>query len=306
MATHPGFFGLREDVLACDVSRVAGSDSRVPFIDTRVHVMNAGFIPTGSLTIEYFDHIGTRVGTDVVATGLLPAEGLHIGFGEPRTPNFPSQIFNGAVRVRPICGDEVVRLVGWTHREIGPTPSGWPQQYQYRKAYGEELDGPHGLEHGIVGLALPDYVMPLVRTWRFSGPPYWPGYTTFANLSEQPSAPGNTGGHAYRFFEFNGFDATAPNPPVLGIPFGASSLTFEDSDPMPPGPLSLLFVNQGNGSGRIDFADTASVVGINVLGDPFEEYRIGDFARKGFGPGAEFSEWIPIHRVRSSVAAEGR
>jgi hypothetical protein len=50
-------------------------------------------------------------------------------------------------------------------------------------------------------------------------------------------------------------------------------------------PLSLLNASQGNGSARVDFTETINLShGINVLGDPFPEFLIGQFARKNLGP----------------------
>jgi hypothetical protein len=298
MATWPGAIGFGT-LRGCDITRIEPKGADEPFIDTRVHVTNVGLAITGDVTIEYFDHFGNPAGADLVTGGLLPGQALHIGFGEALTPGFPARIFNGSIRVSSECRGD--RLIGWTHREIGKTPAGWPSQFQYRKAYGEELDGPQGLEHGGVlpffisaagyscfqGVpsspagpnTLARYVMPLVRTWATSEPPYWPGYTTFANFTTA-----NTGEHVYRFFEFDGTDATALPCSILELPFAGSSLTFEESDPQPFGPLSLLFLRQGNGSGRVDLDPSAQAVGINVLGDPFSEFEIGLFARPGFGP----------------------
>ena len=283
IAGAPGFtYGGA--LYASDVSTFTPTGGTSPMIRTGIKVANAGFSVIGPVTVEYFDHLGTRVATDTVPM-LPPAATLHIGLGEAQTPNFPANMWNGSVRVQASCASD--RLIGWTAREIGKAPASWPANYQYRKAFGEEMTGANGLEPGLVGT---DYILSdntvtsrrvasLVRTTSSTGLGYWPGYTTFTN----GFAFDNTGAYVYRFMSPAGIDVTNYGPqPFAGLRFGATSFTYEDSDLLPIGPLGL---QQGNGSARVDLpAGSNFVHGINVLGDPFEEYLIGSFARRNLGP----------------------
>lgn len=301
------------ELYASDVSTFTPTGGTSPMIRTVIHAANASLTPTGPITIEYFDHGGTLVGIDTVA-GLAPIATLQIGHGEIQTPNFPANLWNGSVRIRGQCQRE--RLIGWTHREIGRAPSSWPSNYQYFKAYGEELTGANGTEPGIIGpmyaatyngeeVFISRRVAPLVRTWATSTPPYWPGYTTFTN----GFAVGNAGAHVYRFMEHSGFDATNYSAyqarPLTGLRFGATSLSYEDTDPAPMLPLSFLNASQGNGSARVDCTEIPNFVhGINVLGDPFPEFAIGLFARKNLGPSSN-TRPRPIDPAIDATVGEG-
>jgi hypothetical protein len=287
LANHP-----TDRVIATDVSNFTPPGGTVPMIDTAVHVCNAGFNPSGPVKIEYFDRLGTMVATDSVSPGLAAGATLHIGAGQTQTPNFPVGLWNGWLRVSADCDGDT--LIGWTHREIGPAPPSWPANNQFFKAYGEELTGPNLFEPGL-GIDLfslndPNFpdgpfarkLMPLVRTFLPSA--YWPGYTTFVN----DQGLSDLGRYFYRFFTIPGFDVTnytAPPQPFAGLAWGASSLSYEDTE--------ANFI--GNSSGRVDrLANDGALAefdGINVLGDPFQEYGIygdpkypGSFATPGLGP----------------------
>lgn len=259
-------FDIAGELVASDVSTFRPNGGTTQMIRTGIKVANVGFEPTSAVTIEYFDHAGNPIGTDVIP-GLMPFATLQIGLGEPQTPNFPPNMWNGSVRVRANCSTD--RLTGWTAREIGKAPASWTKG-QYRKAFGEELTSP-------ANLIEPWRIASIVRTTPGSSPDYWPGYTSFS-LNRETS---NTGAYLYRFFAPSGSDTTNyAVQPFAGIRFGASSFTYEDSDP-----IGFLTTNNNNGIARIDMADTVSLVsGVNVLGDPFEEFNIELFARRGFGP----------------------
>lgn len=293
-AAESGTTGLsyRTYLYASDVSTYAPSDNSGPMIRTSIKVANTRFDWTGPLTVEYFDHDGTLIGIDSVQhpqlpnLGLAPGGTLHIGLGEAQTPNFPRNMWNGSVRVSGTCDQE--RLIGWTAREICEAPASWPRNYQFFKAYGEEMTGANGNEPGIGGIPIQladgtpaaRRVASLVK-WRTSGTPnFWPGYTTFT----AGFFASNTGEYLYRFHQPGGTEATNLAPqPFDGVSFGASSLTYEDSDPAPYGPLALL---SGMGSGKVDVISPFSFThGINVLGGVPATYEIGAFARRYLGPG---------------------
>ena len=276
-------FSYRNTLYASDVSTYSPSDGTAPMIRTGIKVANASFVPTSQITVEYFDHDGTPLATDCVPT-LAPFATLQIGLGEAQTPNFPANMWNGSVRVRSACSQE--RLIGWTAREICKAPPSWPTGYQYFKAYGEEMTGANGDEPGIAGYPVEiggamvaRRVASLVQTRTFGNPNYWPGYTTFTvGLNAA-----NNGWYQYRFMNGLGNDLTNyADQPFDGLRFGASSLTYEDSDPLPSGPISQML---GLGSGKVDTLGSVSFThGINVLGGTFAAYEIGMFARRYLGP----------------------
>jgi hypothetical protein len=277
-------------LMAFDVSNFTPPGVTAPMIDTAVHVCNAGFNFSGTVLIEYFDRLGTLVSTDTLPfPGLAPGATLHIGAGQALTPNFPLGQWNGWLRVSADCDNDT--LIGWTHREIGPAPYPFSIN-QFRKAYGEELTSANLLEPGsgiqLVNISDPHLpqgpfarkVSPLVRT--FIPAAFWPGYTTFVN----DRSLRNLGRYFYRFFDINGVDVTNyALQPFAGLAWGASSLSYEDPQ--------ANFI--GNSSGRVDrpttVSDRAQLDGINVLGDPFQEYGIfgdpkypGQFGLPGDGP----------------------
>jgi hypothetical protein len=275
-----GSVAIGGDLVATDVSTFTPTGGVEPMIRTGLKLVNVGFAPTAPVTVEYFSHDGTLLATDVIsrqaspqgpAIGLEPFATLHIE-SDPsgQTPNFPGNLWNGSVRIRANCQSD--RLMGWTSREIGSAPASW-SGLQLRKAFGEELFCPES--------SLPDgfRVASIVRTTPSGSPNYWPGYTTFGMDFGQT----NSGVYSYRFFQPSGTESTnLLDQPFDGIPFGGSSFTYEDSDLLPNGVLSTM---SGNGSARIDFEFPISFShGINVLGDPFWEFDIGNFARRGLGP----------------------
>jgi len=148
------------------------------------------------------------------------------------------------------------------------------------------MTGANGDEPGIAGhqvqiggATVARRVASLVQTSTFGNPSFWPGYTTFA----VGLIASNNGSYNYRFMDRLGNDLTNyADQPFNGLLFGASSLTYEDSDPLPSGPISQML---GIGSGRVDtIGDFSFTHGINVLGGTFAAYEIGMFARRYLGP----------------------
>ena len=276
---------------ASDVSTFTPPGAVTPMIRTGMKVANGGFTNIGTVTIDYFDHDGTHLVSDSVSN-LPPGGTIRIGRGEAQTPNFPVNMWNGSVRVSAGCAGE--RLIGWTAREIERYSSPTNPIQQHLKAYGEEMTGANGREPGPFGLLyqLPDQtivsrrVASIVRTKTTGVPNFQSGYTSFTyGYGTQ-----NTGPYVYRFLRPNGLDVTNYNPqPFAGLHFGATSLTYEDSDPNPVGRL-----NSANGlsSGRVDFLEPLNFAhGINALGDSFTTLQIGQFARRNLGPAQEDDAW---------------
>jgi hypothetical protein len=278
-------------LIAHEVGSFTPPGGNVPMLASATHIVNVGFAPTSQLTIEYFNRTGQLVGTDTV-TSLPTGSVLHIGQGQPDSMNFPQNLWNGWLRVTSAnCAD---RLIGWTHREIGPLPPSQPANRQFRKAFGEEMLGANRLEPGLgliltsdlpVGEILNRKVMPLVRTTPNAFPSFWPGYTTFTNTGFTD----NIGDYWYRFYDFAANDQTNYTiQPRAGVASRATSLAYEDSDF--PVFTPQLCLSNGNRSGRVDtlipnvFPLASNFDGINVLGDPFWEFGIPGFARRNLGP----------------------
>lgn len=276
---------------ASDVSTFTPPGTVTPMVRTGLKVANGGFTTIGTVTIDYFDHAGTHLVSDAVSN-LPPGGTIRIGRGEPQTPNFPINMWNGSVRVSGGCQGE--RLIGWTAREIGRYSSPTNPIQQHLKAYGEEMTGANGREPGSFGLLyeLPDQTIvsrrtaSLVRTKTTGVPSFQSGYTSFTYGFGTP----NSGPYLYRFHRPNGLDVTNYGPqPFGGLHFGATSLTYEDSDPNPIGRL-----NPANGlsSGRVDFLEPLNFAhGVNVLGESFTTLQIGQFARRNLGPAEERASW---------------
>lgn len=281
---------------ACEVTCAAPSDDLEEMVTTRVHVANTAFAQSPPLVIDYFDHDGTLLGSDRVPNGLAPGATLHIGRDELQSPNFPCGIRNGTVRVYA-AGCASAALVGWTHREVRQAPLDQLSPYQHFKAFGEEMGGSNQSETFPLGWpqtigANGQYIeqlwrrtMPIVRTLGFAPQPARCGFTTYSTFAWGPQG-GNAGRYSIRFFEQDGADATNIGAqPFPGLQFGASTLTYEDSDPAPYANLSLITGNGGIGSGTVDEIDySGGGYGVQVLGEPFADYGLGLFARRGLGP----------------------
>jgi hypothetical protein len=237
-----------------------------PPVHTLMGIANVTTQDIGPVTIEYHDRRTNAVVTDVLPN-FPPGATQRIAPGEPGIVNYPVGAFDRPVRIRA-CRPG---LVGWTMREV--EPSGLAALQQFRKVYGEALDGASGSEPGAsfavttLGGPFRRKVAPLDRCGSiFDSPPWWPSYTAFTQFSVA-----NVGPYFYRFFNPGGGEVTAfAGQPFAGLRWGDGSFTFED------GPTNRLcsppFVIET--SGRVDHT-AGSVRGIDVIGDPLWEWNLG-------------------------------
>jgi hypothetical protein len=226
-------------------------------VQTLMGLFNVGTTNAGPVHIEYFDRNGLLISAGSIAS-LPPNQSARIvpgAFGYPTTATG-----YGWVRISACNPD--ARLVGWTVREILETPATEPH---YHKAPGEALDGINGQEPGQ-GFA----VTAGGQSWlRKVGPLskvdvsfYWPAFTTFANTEVT-----NVGPYWYRFFRNSGAACTnSAGQPYAGVPWAVTSTSLDD-------PQASCIANV---SSRVDLT-TGPVRGIQVLGDPFDEYAIPGF-----------------------------
>ena len=226
----------------------------------------------GPVVIEYRDARTGTFATDVI-NPFPSGRSLRIAPGEPGINNYPTPVWDGNIRIRA-CKPG---LVGWTMREVEPNPVGG--LLQFRKLYGESLDGTNKNEPGnsfavnTLGLNLRRKVAPLDRcALPTDFPAWWPSYTTFANMGNT----GNVGSYFYRFFQWGtGTDVTdyALQPPpggFAGVRWGANSFTYEDG---PTNRTCRPFSFPRESSGRVDHTN-GNIVGIDVIGDPLAEWNL--------------------------------
>lgn len=238
-----------------------------PAVHTISLIANFSGQDIGPVVIEYRDARTGTFATDVI-NPFPPGRSQRIAPGEPGIVNYPTPVWDGNVRIRA-CK---TGLVGWTMREVEPDGSGGQQ---FRKLYGESLDGGNKNEPGasfavttLGGLNLRRKVAPLDRCALTSDfPPFWPSYTTFANLNNT----GNVGNYWYRFFQPSGNEVTDFTlQPFGGVRWGANSFTYEDG----PNRTCRPFFAPRETSGRVDHTN-GSIRGIDVIGDPLVEWNLG-------------------------------
>lgn len=241
-----------------------------PPVHTISLIANFSSQDVGPVVIEYRDARTGTFTTDVI-NPFPPGASQRIAPGEPGIANYPVTVWDGNIRIRA-CKPG---LVGWTMREVEPDPFGGQQ---FRKLYGESLDGTNRNEPGqsfavttLGGLNLRRKLAPLDRcALQGDFPPWWPSYTTFANLG----STGNVGSYFYRFFQSSGAevtDFTLQPPPggFAGVRWGADSFTFEDG----VNSTCLPFFAPRETSGRVDHTQ-GNVIGIDVIGDPLYEWNL--------------------------------
>jgi hypothetical protein len=233
-----------------------------PPVHTISAISNVSSQDIGPVVIEYRDPRSGFFATDVLPSFPSGAS-QRIAPGEPNIVNYPVPVWDGNIRIRACKGG----LIGWSAREVEPDGS-----QQFRKAYGESLDGANLTEPGTsfavttLGLNLRRKVAPLDRCALFGDfPPYWPAYTAVSNFSVP-----NVGTYYYQFFQPDGIPATDFTlQPFAGIRWAENSFTFEDGPNrvcLPP------FIRET--SGRVDHTN-GSVKGIDVIGDPLYEWNLG-------------------------------
>ncbi len=223
---------------------------------TLIIAANVGPVDAGPVTIQYFDNNNNLLSAFNVAS-LPPNQTLRI---EPGAFGYPTGV-SGFGWARIIASRS--QLIGESIRETLTVSPAIPQ---YHKAYGEALLNLNGAEPGP-GFAVAAQnpirkVSPLVRVDSTIPTFQWPGYTVAANL-----ATANTGPYNWSFWNANG--ALCGFTPFNGLPFGSSSWTYEDRLTFCGGPINL--------TGRFDIT-SGRVEGIDVLGDPFDEYGLPEFA----------------------------
>ncbi|MEM9596026.1 MAG: hypothetical protein AAGD06_17275 [Acidobacteriota bacterium] len=246
-------------MVAPDNSTQTGPTALVRFIGGVANVSPR----TVTARFEYFSRDGTPISTG--SATLTPGQTVRI---EPGAPGYPGYREFGWLRVTGCAGGE---LIGWTGHEIQEVQ---PEPH-YHKVFGQTFAGINRAEPGD-GIPHVDpagfgdlvrKVSPLVRvepTW------YWPGYTTFVN----DTVP-NLGPYRYQFYDPTGLNCTqgGRTPFFAGLPWSWTSTSYEDPE------VSLSCA--GNLMGTVDH--TLGVIeGIDVLGDPFDEYGIPDFAGEWF------------------------
>jgi hypothetical protein len=239
-----------------------------PPVNTLMGIANVSGVDIGPVSIQYHNRATNAVVTDTIAS-FPPGATRRIAPGEPGIVNYPVGVFDWPVRIRA-CKKG---LIGWTAREV--EPSGISGFQQFRKVYGEALDGANRTEPGAsfqvftLGAFYRRKVSPLDRCgYPTDNPPWWPSYTNFTNFSVA-----NIGPYFYRFFDRGGNEDTVFGPqPFAGVRFADASFTFED------GPTNRLcspfFPLTREQSGRVDHT-SGSVRGIDAVGDPLYEWALG-------------------------------
>lgn len=227
-----------------------------PPVTTLMSVANVGGVNIGPVSVDFYQRTG-GVPTTVTFPSLAPGVVQRI---TRSTAGIPEN-FAGWARIRA-CQPG---LIGWTMREV-EQQSGLFQQF--RKVYGEELDGANLDEPGsgfsVVsgGQNWVRKVAPLHRAaGNFSFPNWWPSYQTGAN-----HASANIGQYWHRFFTLPGI--LAGQQTFAGLQFANTSFTYVD-------PI-VSMPNDANISGRFD-RQGGQAIGMEAIGDPLREWNIPVF-----------------------------
>jgi hypothetical protein len=228
-------------------------------VATYMGISNTGTVNAGPIQVQYFNNNGGLVSTGTIAS-LAPKQSARI---EPGVFGYPTGTV-GFGWVRIIACKST--LVGWSVRETTPTGG-----FQFHKVYGETLTNINANEPGNgfqITNAAGTFQRKAIPFARVDTTFYWPGYSTFVNASVS-----NVGNWFYRFFDGAGAEVTnLAGMPFLGLPWGRTAPTYEDPQ--------VLFPFFGNITGRVDIT-TGNVRGIDVIGDPLNEYNIPNFPGGG-------------------------
>jgi hypothetical protein len=235
-----------------------------PPVETMMSVANVTSADIGPVSVQFFARTGGAPIATLNFPSLPPGAVQRINPGTSVIP----QNFAGWARITA-CQPG---LIGWTMREVWEQAPGF---HQFRKVYGEELDGANGAEPGK-GFSVTTTdgtwirkVAPILRAaGNFSTPSWWPSYVNGVN-----HASANIGQYWHRFFTLPG--ALAGQQTFTGLRFANTSFTYVD-------PIVNLIAADSNISGRFDRA-TGSAIGMEAIGDPLAEWGIPMF----LGPDVE-------------------
>jgi hypothetical protein len=229
-----------------------------PPVETYMSVANVTGADIGPVSVQFF----ARTGGPPLATFTVPS--LPPGVVQRITPStFPiPQNFAGWARItacRP-------GLIGWTMREVERQN---PPVNQFRKVYGEELDGANLAEPGagfsvtVGGANWIRKVAPLERAaGNYSIPNWWPAF----QIGDNHGSP-NLGQYWHRFFTLGGL--LAGQQTFAGLSFANTSFTYID-------PIVNLIAVDSNISGRFD-RQMGKAIGMEAIGDPLVEWEIPAF-----------------------------
>jgi len=240
-----------------------------PPVETMMSVANVTANNIGPIKVQFF----ARTGGPPIASFSIAS--LPPGGVQRITPALFAipQNFAGWARISA-CHPG---LIGWTMREVWEqTNPPIPGKKQFRKVYGEELNGANGGEPGpgfdVVsgGQTWIREVAPLLRAaGNFSNPNWWPSYQTGVN-----HASANIGQYWHRFFTLPG--ALAGQSTFTGLQFANTSFTYVD-------PIVTLINVDSNISGRFD-RQQGKAIGMEAIGDPLVEYGIPMFLGQDVEP----------------------
>lgn len=255
MQSSPALRLLNPEHVETGPFAIPGPLPSTPPVETMMSIANVTATDIGPVDVQFF----ARTGGPPIATVNFPT--LPPGTVRRITPAlFPiPENFAGWARItacRP-------GLIGWTMREVMEQT---PPVAQFRKVYGEELDGANGLEPGK-GVSITNAdgtwirkVAPLLRAGgNFSNPNWWPGYVNGVN-----HASANIGQYWHRYFELQPAPL-AGQATFTGLRFANTSFTYVD-------PIVNVPFNT-NISGRFDRL-TGNAIGMEAIGDPLIEWEI--------------------------------
>jgi hypothetical protein len=252
-----GMMQIKPALRLLNPEHIETSVAGTPPVETYMSVANVTGADVGPVNVQFFSRTGALLANFNVAS-LPPGAVQRI---DPTTFAIP-QNFAGWARVtacRP-------GLIGWTMREVERQV---PAVNQFRKVYGEELDGANLAEPGagfpvtVAGTSWLRKVAPLERAaGNFSIPNWWPAF----QIGDNHASP-NLGQYWHRFFTLGG--ALAGQQNFAGLSFANTSFTYID-------PIVNSIAVDSNISGRFD-REMGKAIGMEAIGDPLVEWGIPMF-----------------------------